>query len=275
MIVGAGACTSVRGKDAAPAVRPADVIERVHCPEVEHVDVAAAPTPASGLQALARLGRDESAPALAPSPSDLSDMSDMSDMDGMDGMDGTSEMDHSGSQGGVPREGAADEVLQSELQRAAHASCHLLTPTDAEAGGYYLGSTYVEGVGTHWINWSLVEQPFDPARPSMLLFKTMGNVTELSGFSYWVRSATEPAGFAGSTDHWHRHSGLCFIAGQWAGEGLVPSECDGVWLNGGDLWMLHAWVVPGHPNDAGVFAPYSRALCRPNMPDIVACPQGT
>jgi hypothetical protein len=258
LIVGAGACTSGRAKEATPAMQAADLIERVRCPEVEYVDVTAAPVPTSGLQALARLGRVESAPEVAPSHS------------------GMSGMDHGKSEGSVSRvEGAAGKVLKSELRRAAEASCHLLTATAAEAAGYYLGSPYVEGVGTHWINWSLVDRPFDPARPSMLLFKTTGIVTQLAGFSYWVRSETEPAGFAGSADHWHRHSGLCFSAGQWAGEELAPSECDGVWLNGRDLWMLHAWVVPGHPNDAGVFAPRSRTLCRPNMPDIVACPRGT
>ena len=37
----------------------------------------------------------------------------------------------------------------------------------------------------------------------------------LVGYSYWVQSATEPEGFAGSNDHWHQHQGLCIVNG-WA-----------------------------------------------------------
>ena len=48
------------------------------------------------------------------------------------------------------------------------------------------------GVGTHWIKWSLVGRPFDPAAPSMLLFDGMpGRPIRLVGFSYWVESARE------------------------------------------------------------------------------------
>ena len=38
----------------------------------------------------------------------------------------------------------------------------------------------------------------DPAHPAMLLIDaTPGHVVRLAGFSYWVRSRTAPAGFAG------------------------------------------------------------------------------
>jgi hypothetical protein len=253
LVVGCGmsGCTSSGADDVAERTQPVTSIDGVRCPEVAFVDEPAAPVSRSGMQALARLARVEADPQIAPPHGEMSGM------------------DHGSSAASMP--GAERGTLMSELHRAARAGCHLLSPAAAEAAGYYLGSPYVEGVGTHWINWEYIDRPFDPARPSMLLFKTTGDVSELAGFSYWVRSNTEPSGFAGSTDHWHRHSGLCFVAGQWAGEDVTPSECRGAWLNGRDLWMLHAWVVPGHTNPAGVFAPTSRALCRPNMPDIVAC----
>lgn len=164
-------------------------------------------------------------------------------------------------------------ALMSQIRRAAAATCHLLTVHDAEAAGYFLASPYVEGVGTHWINWRIVDRPFDPARPSMLLFGTSDGRTRLAGFSYWVRSATEPAGFPGGLDRWHRHFGLCFEHGEWAGTGVARHDCNGVWLNGSNLWMLHAWIVPHRENVAGVFAPTNRALCRARVPDIVACPR--
>jgi hypothetical protein len=254
------ACGSAsRGADAAAKVTHSlNSVDGVRCPNVAFGGLPAAPVPDSGIEALERLARVESAHGTSPTHA------------------GMSGMDHTASVGSMPR--AARKVLMSELRHAAAASCQLRNVPAAESAGYYLGSPYVEGVGTHWINWAYVDRPFDPVRPSMLLFKTTGTVTtgivtELAGFSYWVRSAAEPAGFTGPADHWHKHSGLCVVAGQWAGEGFTPSECKGVWLNGRDLWMLHAWIVPDHENPAGVFAPRSRALCRPRVPDIAACPR--
>ena len=162
--------------------------------------------------------------------------------------------------------------LHAQLLEAAHAACNLLDTESAQRAGYYLGSSEVEGVGTHWINWSLMNKPFDPARPSMLLFSTQGAQSHLVGFSYWVRSTTPPAGFAGGLDAWHRHFGVCFDAtGQWSGEEETSSECHGTYVNGRDLWMLHAWVVPGTDNLDGIFAPINRSLCHPNVPDIAKC----
>ncbi len=44
------------------------------------------------------------------------------------------------------------------------------TTVKAVAAGYVLSSTPAPGVGVHWVNWQLIAQPFDPARPAMLLF---------------------------------------------------------------------------------------------------------
>jgi hypothetical protein len=163
--------------------------------------------------------------------------------------------------------------LHAQLVEAARAACNLLDTEAVQQAGYYLGSPNVEGVGTHWINWSLMNKPFDPARPSMLLFSTQGAQSHLVGFSYWVRSATPPVGFAGGLDAWHRHFGVCFDAnGMWSGEDETSSECHGTYVNGRDLWMLHAWVVPGTDNLDGIFAPINRSQCHPNVPDIAKCP---
>ena len=51
-----------------------------------------------------------------------------------------------------------------------------------------------------------------------------------------------------------------------------PSACEGSWVGGDDLWMLHAWVVPGYDNPAGVFAATNRKLCPPRRGnDAVTC----
>lgn len=153
--------------------------------------------------------------------------------------------------------GAEADAFSRQWAAAVAASGGLATPAQAGAAGYAQSSSQVPGVGTHWINWTLVDAPFDPARPSMLLFdETPGRPARLVGFSYWVRSASEPEGFAGANDAWHSHLGLCFVRGRLYLEGVPAAlACPGTWLNGGDLWMLHAWVVPDLPNPEGRFAP--------------------
>ena len=240
-----------RVSDATVSFSPTS-ITGVHCPKVAPVKGPVAPVSVAEKRALTRLARVEAAPQLASAQTGMTN--------------------DPGDAIAVNLSVAERNALMSELRRAAEASCHLLTVAAAESAGYYLASPYVDGVGTHWVNWDYVDRPFDPARPSMLLFKTTGGVARLAGFSYWVRSAAPPSGFSGPLDHWHRHSGLCFRAGIWIGEQLTRSECNGVWLNGRYLWMLHAWVVPNNENPAGIFAPRSNSLCRPRTPEIDACP---
>ena len=159
---------------------------------------------------------------------------------------------------------------------AAQVACQLRTTDDAERAGYIMSANFTEGVGTHFTNWRLIDAPFDPTRPAMLLYGPRLGRTQLVGFSYWVRTDDPkgPDGFAGADDHWHRHYGLCFDR-----SGLLqyedvrsPRLCSGVYLNGSDMWMLHAWVVPGAANVWGVFAPLNPQLCRRSAPDIDRCP---
>jgi hypothetical protein len=166
--------------------------------------------------------------------------------------------------------------LASELRDAAAAACGLRTTDAAERAGYVLSSAFTQGVGTHWTNWRLIDKAFDPARPAMLLYAISRGRQTLVGFSYWVRTRNPdgPAGFIGTSDRWHRHFGLCFDRnGMLQREDVRNSRaCAGAWLNGGDLWMLHAWVVPGHANPRGVFSAIDLQLCSRTAPDIERCP---
>ena len=91
-----------------------------------------------------------------------------------------------------------------------------------------------------------------------------------------MQSPTEPVGFAGTNDHWHQHTGLCVVNG-WVDreEAASPARCAGTFLAGGDLWMLHAWVVPSFPDRLGKFATFNPVLCPPAVgtPDISRCPE--
>ena len=88
--------------------------------------------------------------------------------------------------------------------------------------------------------------------------------------------AAEPAGFAGGNDVWHRHTNLCIVNGWVDREGVSSADhCAGALLAGSDLWMLHAWVVPGFANRWGDFATLHPALCPgpDGRPDIARCPE--
>ncbi|HEX8099668.1 MAG TPA: hypothetical protein VF660_05635 [Actinomycetota bacterium] len=168
---------------------------------------------------------------------------------------------------------AARRSFAAQWASASRASTGLRTTDEARAAGYVQASPFHAGVGTHWIKWSLVGRPFDPAAPSMLLFdERPGGSGRLVGFSYWVGSRTEPEGFAGPNDQWHRHVALCFDRDGWLTTPADGRDCKGFSLNGQSLWMLHAWVVPAMSNPWGRFAPANMALCPPrSVPDVLQC----
>lgn len=184
-----------------------------------------------------------------------------------------------GTNGSAPVPLTPDEqrVFDGQLACARKAAAALATPEQAIEAGYVQGSTFTQGVGEHWIDWTAVGRPFDPGRPSMLLFaeRRFGRPAELVGFSYWVGSPTEPAGFAGPNDHWHRHEALCFENGWLMRQSVVrKADCSDAFVAGTDLWMLHAWVVEGVPSRLGMFSTINPALClgnRATTPDILRC----
>jgi hypothetical protein len=168
---------------------------------------------------------------------------------------------------------AQQDRFDRQWREAVSVARSLATPERAAAAGYVQASLFLRGVGTHWIKWSLVGRPFNVTKPSMLLFDwRVGHPQQLVGFSYWVASNEAPAGFEGRNDRWHRHSGLCFTSTGWlSSEDVSNLGCKGHWLDGQDLWMLHAWVVPGFPNLWGQFAPINPMLCPTAGPDILLC----
>ena len=175
-----------------------------------------------------------------------------------------------------------DPAVAAELDRqwaaASEAAERLATPEDAVAAGYQKAAAELPGIGAHYVRWDLVDAPFDPARPSMVLYdESSVRADRLAGFSYWVRSVgAAPEGFAGSADHWHMHHGLCFVDGLLMDEDVTdPAECRGDWLAGTDLWMGHAWVNPEVANPWGRFAPRNPAVCPASsepVADFARCP---
>ncbi len=136
-------------------------------------------------------------------------------------------------------------------------------PTTASAlGAHYDKSTpYVPCIGAHYTNITLAGS-FDASKPSELLYDGTAPDSKIVGLSYLVyHHGGPPPGFAGPNDHWHQHNangGLClrgnFVVG---GEDVSPQQCAD---RGGhkvlliDIYMMHAWVVPGFECSWGVFS---------------------
>ena len=109
---------------------------------------------------------------------------------------------------------AADHLaFEGQWAAAVAAATGVDTEAEREAAGYVRSAVQGAGVGVHWVDWTRIDAPFDPAHPAMLLVDERGGVKDLVGFSYWLRSDGPPGAFAGGNDVWHRHTNLCIVNG--------------------------------------------------------------
>jgi len=150
--------------------------------------------------------------------------------------------------------------LQVQMEQARAAAARYPTVASALAAGYAQSTVYVPCIGAHYTNVSLAGS-FNPSAPAELLYDGTTPDSKIVGLSYLVyHPGGPPTGFAGPNAHWHQHNangGLCmrgsFVVG---GEADTPAQCAAA---GGhkalllDVWMLHAWVVPGFECSWGVF----------------------
>jgi hypothetical protein len=119
----------------------------------------------------------------------------------------------------------AKQRFEAELAVAKGAAQRYHDASAAAADGYVLTSYFIPEFGVHWINWSLVTRPFDPAHPAMLLYDGEGADAHLVGLSYYTRSVgAAPAGFTGDNDRWHRHFGACYSGGFIIGENVGSAD---------------------------------------------------
>lgn len=153
-------------------------------------------------------------------------------------------------------------TLQEQMRQARTVIDKYPTVADGEAAGYGMSTPFVPCIGAHYTNAALAVT-FDPTAPSELLFDGTAPDSKLVGLSYLVwHPGGAPEGFAGKNDPWHQHNfngGLCFGASGVVigGEELSTEDCA---ARGGakreltDIWMMHAWVVPGWECSWGVFS---------------------
>ncbi|MDQ1477724.1 MAG: hypothetical protein QOE62_2953 [Actinomycetota bacterium] len=161
----------------------------------------------------------------------------------------------------VPLTPSEQSILQAQMAVAKQVAVAYPTVKDAEAAGYSKSTVYVPCIGAHYTNVGLAAK-FDPAHPSELLYTGTDPDSKLVGLSYLVwHGGGPPPGFAGANDRWHQHNangGLCLKGGLVVGgESSTRQECAAM---GGrktlltDIWMVHAWVVPGITCKWGTFS---------------------
>ena len=124
-------------------------------------------------------------------------------------------------------------ATNKELARARAATAKYHDIAQAEADGYVNINVYESGEGFHYVNFSLLDCNFDPARPEVLLYAPVPheNRLRLVGVEYVEPlpcTPDAPAGFNGDADVWREDS-----------EGL-------------GLWELNAWLWLN--NSDGIFA---------------------
>jgi hypothetical protein len=152
-------------------------------------------------------------------------------------------------------------TLEAQMRAARTVIDQFPTVAAAEAAGYHKSTPYVPCIGAHYTNVGKVAV-FDPAAPSELLYDGTNPDSKIVGLSYLVfHAGGPPDGFAGANDHWHQHNangGLCMKGGVVVGgEDVTEADCT---ARGGrkqllrDIWMAHAWVVPGFECSWGVFS---------------------
>jgi hypothetical protein len=145
-------------------------------------------------------------------------------------------------------------ILADQLAVARRVALRWPTAGDASADGWRLAAPYSSHIGAHYLRFPEVDGTFDIARPEMLLYAGDSTDSPIVGLAYYVKFR-KPIGFVGSADHWHQHLDVCIgpsgpVQGADAVGVCATNQADpGRWA-----WMLHAWVIPGWENPAGVFS---------------------
>ena len=151
-------------------------------------------------------------------------------------------------------DGSVRRRLARQIDAARRFAAAVPTVREAKRRGYVLTLAPEAGSGAHWTDWSLVNCRFQAGRPSQILTAGTADDARVVALSYLVvKRGGPPRGFAGPNARWHRHFGLCLVEGRLRDRRDCAAA--GRLLDGRDLWMLHAWVVPDWENPWGIFVP--------------------
>jgi hypothetical protein len=169
--------------------------------------------------------------------------------------------DHHGEAGPTTPEQA--QVLAQQLAAAKVATEKYRDIEVARRDGFVQVTQFIPGLGLHMARIGLLDRPFDPAEPALLLYMPDGaNGMRLAGVAYDLPRTTDtpPDGFAGGSDVWHFHTSLCFLLNGTVT--IAPDEGACSQLSGifqaETGWLLHAWLFVENPD--GVFVEQNPAV---------------
>lgn len=165
----------------------------------------------------------------------------------------------------------AQAALEAELAAAHAAAKRYADLNTAKREGWRPFGGEAPLMGRHYNHRSgpdyVAGDRIDFARPSNLVYATIGGKKALVALAYIVRIAPGdplPAGFTGSDDIWHIHDGERFlaairetkplagaIAGRWFTDQIAQKD------GRTQLAMVHLWLIP---NPKGRFASHNPTL---------------
>ncbi|HJP86728.1 MAG TPA: hypothetical protein VJ852_12100 [Gemmatimonadaceae bacterium] len=138
------------------------------------------------------------------------------------------------------------------LSAAREGTARYRSIDSAIADGFKRVGVEFPAMGEHWVNVARVlENRFNPARPSVLTYISVGGERQLAGVAYTALLADgeQPPNSAAPQAYWHEHNGTV------AEESLPMHHTTGMTAIDGSgsprLSILHAWVWL--PNPAGPF----------------------
>jgi hypothetical protein len=142
--------------------------------------------------------------------------------------------------------------LAAQLDQTLGAVQGLETRAKGEAAGFMGFGEYLPGLGTHHGKFANLSSPFDPAKPTFLIYGGKSPSSPLVGVAFRVaNTSVPPEGYAGGNDWYHHHSKVCVGTGGilGGGEELPDADCKALGGtnvaigSGGDL-LLHVWLPP-------------------------------
>jgi len=182
----------------------------------------------------------------------------------------------------VAPDAATKKALAAQLAQTRKLMDAYPTVAAATAAGYHRAGPFSPGLGAHYLPPKLSINPSgaidDQALAgAYLIYDGIEPDSVLAGFMYLAYRDTEPAGFAGTSDHWHYHTNVCITVSPSGvidtplgadSENTSKALCDtykGTLINNTG-YMVHVWTVPGYESSLGVFSDVNPAL---------TCPDGT
>ena len=156
-------------------------------------------------------------------------------------------------------------ALTTDLRASRKFAQQYSTAAKAVAGGFRFLAPYAHGQGAHYLSPAGISSTIDPTKPHLLLYGGNSPSSRLVGMAWIVNSgqAPPPVGLPGANDHWHRHMSLCLANGVVVGDGVSDTTCaarGGANVDTSNLWLLHAWMIPGWLYKPDVFRPHHPML---------------